>query len=986
MIDLRKIFESPLAHRSVYVLALLIMLIIIISCTGSEFTGSKGLVINEAMASNRSTIADEEGDYPDWLEIYNPGNQPLNLQGYRLSNNRDNPFMWEFPDITIQAEDYLIIFASGKNQITFEKENPYIHTNFRLSASGSDLYLIDPDLKIIDNVSLPPLLSNVSYGRTMENRRKWAFFLDATPGAANEAHPLEQVTLKPSGEEKHLIINEIITDNRTSLADEDGDLVDWIELYNPGTESINLDRYWLSDKYDNPFKWRFPSVTIEADQYLVVFASGKNRHSDDSPYLHTNFKLNDRNDTLVLCSPDGTMLNVLKIPVMERNVSYGRDPEDPDQWLYFPRPTPGEINYTQGFEQFSNGPVPNLQISEAMAVNETTISDQDGDYTDWIEIYNPDSYVIDLTGYGLSDQEDQPFRWQFPALAIGPQERLIVFASGKDRAGSEEEFLHTNFKLDPTGETLVLTHPDGFEIDRLSTGKLQPDQSIGRSPDQEANRVYFAEPQPGLSNESAGYPGYSRSPQLIPPGGFYNGSLQVELKPPATGSIIYYTLDGSKPDENSNQYSNPLTITETTVLRAMAVEPDMLPSPIENRTYFINREHQLTVISVMIDPLDLWDYREGIYVEGPGAVDRYPYYGANFWKDMEKAIHLELYEPDGTLGASADAGIKIGGQFSRGMDQKIFNVFFRNIYGYNRLHYPLFLQKNITEFKAITLRTSGQDSVYSKIRDIMMTSLLENTGLDYQDHRQAVLYLNGEYWGIYNIRERANRYFVADNHGLDPDKIDLLQANWIVRAGSNEDYLDMLQFVINNDMSRAENYEYIKTRMEIENYIDALIVQIYCAQTDQGNIRYWREQGPDGRWRWIVYDLDWGFWLAHVEYNTLASMTDPAGTGAWNNISTALTVNLLKNKEFEHTFVERFAYHLTYTFAPERVIRRIDELAANIEAEMPNQVERWGGSMDRWFSEIEDLRKFARQRPDIVIEQIRQKFNLSPEEVQVLFD
>ncbi|HED23959.1 MAG TPA: hypothetical protein ENN91_02435, partial [Firmicutes bacterium] len=242
---------------------------------------------------------------------------------------------------------------------------------------------------------------------------------------------------------------------------------------------------------------------------------------------------------------------------------------------------------------------------------------------------------------------------------------------------------------------------------------------------------------------------------------------------------------------------------------------------------------------------------------------------------------------------------------------------------------------------------------------------------------------NGEYWGIYNIRERANRYMVAHNHDLNPDRIDLLQGNWRVRAGSNEDYLDLLVFARNNDLSLEENYAYIRSKMDVTNYIDALIAQIYFAQTDQGNIRYWREQSDEGKWRWLVYDLDWGFWPSHLHNNTLASMTNPAGTGVQQSVDTSLTVNLLQNEDFTAELIERFAYHLNNTFASERVVDRIAILADNIESEMPRQIDRWGGSMERWQREIEQLKDFARQRPLIVMGHLQKKFQLSNEEMAI---
>jgi len=978
---INRLTEPRLARRFLITLLLLALLLTAIFSLGGLFTGGKSLVINEIMASNRMTLSDEDGDYPDWFEIFNRSDKTVNLEGYWVSSERDNPFMWRLPEITIEPGEHLVVFASGKDR--FSADNGELHTNFRLSASGGELYLIDPEAAILDSVVFPDMLSNVSYGRTIDDSSTWAFFLEASPGAANNATAYDQVTDMPHAEEQNFFINEILTDNRTSLPDEEGDLEDWIELYNPGPNPVNLEDYWLSDKTDNPFKWRFPEIIIKPDDFLVVFASGKNRYKSTDEYLHTNFSLNDRDDTLILSRPDGAIVDVLEIRNMQSDVSYGRDKDNPEQWLYYPRPTPGEVNYSAGFEQFSGSPVPELQISEVMAENVATLADEDGDFEGWIEILNPESFSVNLEGYGLSDRVEQPYRWQFPSVTIEPGERMLIFASGKDRSDPGSGNLHTNFKIKASGETLVLYHPSGIMIDQMATGALSPGLSAGRITSHSDERYFFTSPNPGGEIKGEYFSGYSSPLQVYPVGGFYDTAITVTIESTNPDAIVKYTTDGSEPKDHSPVYHQSLVVEETTVLRARTFEEGKLPGPVENRTFFIGDKHNLTVVSAMLDPHDLWDPVEGIYVKGYGAIDRFPYYGANFWKDMEKPVHLELYEPDGRLGLSLDAGIKIGGQFSRGMDQKIFNVFARNIYGFNEINYPLFPNKELSTFKAITLRTSGQDSIYSKIRDILMTSLLEETNLDYQDYRQAVLYLNGEYWGIYNIRERINSHFIAGNYGLDPEKIDLLQANWVVRSGSNDDYLDLLDFVRSEDISLDENYTYVKTRMDINSYIDALIVQMYFAQTDQGNIRYWREQSPEGKWRWIIYDLDWGMWPSHVNYNILASMTNPSGTGAWGNISTTLTVRLLQNEEFKKEFINRFAYHLANTFTPDRVIARIDELSSNIEDEMPRQIERWGGSMERWQREIESLREFARQRPAVVIEQIRRKFNLSEEDMQI---
>ena len=944
---------------------------------------SQVLEINEFMASNRVTITDEDGDYPDWIELYNSGSSTLNLEGFWLSDDLLDPLKWQFPAVSLEPGEFLLVFASGKNRR--DPAGPYLHTNFRISAQGETLVLSSADGRIIDSIETGEMYSNVSMGRKKENRDKWVYYLDPTPGKANNTTGYSEL-LFPEKENASVYINEFMTSNKTSIIDEDGDLSDWIEIYNSGSEPKNLDQYWLSDKDDNPFKWRFPEVVLEAGEYLVVFASGKDRRDPQGIYLHTNFRLNDRNDTLMFSTPEGKLIDEIVIRNMAADASYGRDPEDIDKWLYYPTPTPGEENYTQGVEYLSGKKLVenhSLHINEVMALNLKTIADEDGDYPDWIEIYNSGDSPVNLEGFGLSDKTDQPFRWVFPEITIEPEEYLLVFASGKDRTSPESGRLHANFRIHITGEPVVLTSPTGEVIDELHTGKLLPDVSVGRHPDGEAGKVFFKEPTPGAANLTVPLDTYAPQPVFSHRGGFYDEeiSLSFHLESPLPGAVIRYTLDGKEPTEESPVYEEPVTIDKNTVVRARTFAQGRMPGRTVNHSFFINESTTVAVVSIAMDPKDLWDPREGIYVKGYNASSEFPYLGANFWKDMEKPIHMQVFEPDGRLGFSFDAGIKIAGQYSRAMDQKSFNIFARNRYGYNVMEYPFFPGEPLTTFKAITLRTSGQDAVMSKIRDSMMTSLLDVTDLDYQLSRPAIVFINGQYWGVYNIRERINKYFIAYNHDVDPEKVDLLQGNSMIRAGCNKEYLELHDFVSRNDMRITENYEHVKTQMDVENFIDFWAAQIYFANTDSANIRFWKERSPEGKWRWIVFDLDWGFF--NVNHNTLYYVTNPEGTGIGRRLSTALIVNLLKNKEFESLFIERLAYHLNNTFKTERVLATIDEFAGAIEAEMPRNQARWGGTISGWYSQVQMLRNFAEKRQAIMMPHIQRKFNLTSEEMQI---
>jgi hypothetical protein len=982
MLNSKREKETEKKIRPIHLLLLFLALAVLVLLFTQRSFGTHALVINEVMASNRSTIADEDGDYADWIELYNSGNTPLNLEGFRLSDDATNPLKWEFPAITIEPQEYLLIFASGKDRR--DPDGPYLHTGFRISAGGETITLSTPDVRILDSVEMGPMYSNISYGRDAKRRDSWVYFFNATPGAKNNDSGVRHIERAPA-DDQSVYINEFLTASRTSLVDDDGDLSDWIELFNSGDTPKNLQGYWLSDKSDNPFKWRFPDVVIEPGEYLLVFASGKNRaHSEAA--LHTNYKLSDTKDTLTFSTPDGRIIEEISLLNTIVDVSYGRDEANRDIWLHYPAPTPGKNNYTQGFEKLTGITLPtsyNLKINEAMAMNRGTITDEDGDFSDWLEIYNAGTEPVNLSGFGLSDKDADPFRWQFPDRTLEPQSYLLVFASGKDRSPPAGRNLHTNFSISAGGETIILTAPTGLTVDELPTGRLEPGLSAGRYPDGTSDRFFFKNPSPGKGNDRIALHGYAPEPRLSHNGGFYQGPVSITMSLPATlpGAVIRYTLDGKEPDLSSATYREPLTLNKTSVVRARVFADGLLPGRTVNETYLINENISLTVVSILMNPRDLWDPREGMYVLGLNAQSEFPYVGANFWKDMEKEIHMQVFEPNGKLGLSLDGGIQIGGQYSRAMPQKTLNVYARSRYGTDVMEYPFFPAKPLTTQKAITLRTSGQDATMSKIRDAMMTRLIAETGLDHQAYRPCVVFLNGEYWGVYNIRERINKFFIAYNHGIDPEKVDLLQGNTMVREGNSDHYVAMRSFIANNDMRLAKNYEYIKTQMDVENFMDYWIAEIYFANTDSANIRFWRERTEGAKWRWIVYDTDWGFF--DVNHNTLFYVSNPEGTGIGKYLSTVILANLLKNEEFKAEFIRRLAYHLNHTFVPERVIGIIDEMAADIEPEMPRHLQRWGGTMSGWRNHIQRLRNFASQRPAIMLGHIQRKFNLTNKEMEV---
>jgi hypothetical protein len=301
--------------------------------------------INEIMSSNGVTIADEDGEFNDWIEIYNYGNTPINLSGYGLSDDANEPFKWVFPAVTIQAKSFLLVWASDKN-----RSNPSLplHTSFKISAGGEELVLYKNDGVKLSEVPAIALDRDTSYGRSNDGNGAMEVFGSPTPNASNSG------TI-PVATEK-IAINEFMTGNVSTNADENGDFGDWIEIYNYGTTTVDLTGFGLSNDRDNLFKWTFPATSLAPNQYILIWASGKNRRSTGQP-LHTNFNISSGNDILFLSNINGALVSGTPVVYLEPGISYGRQPDGTGSWLYFNEPTPGSSNITAGSNRLIKPPV-----------------------------------------------------------------------------------------------------------------------------------------------------------------------------------------------------------------------------------------------------------------------------------------------------------------------------------------------------------------------------------------------------------------------------------------------------------------------------------------------------------------------------------------------------------------------------------------------------------------------------------------------------
>ncbi len=719
-----------------------------------------------------------------------------------------------------------------------------------------------------------------------------------------------------------LVINEVMASNATSIADEDGDFEDWIELYNAGGEAINLIGWGLSDDYGNPFRWVFPDILVQPGDFLLIWASGKNRSNPTNP-LHANFSISQAGEEVLITRPDGTRQDELVPIPIPTDVSYGRKPDGADAWYYFSEPTPGSSNSSSGYEGIMEPPVfssPGGIYKEAFDI---TISHHDEDA---VIVYTLDGSmpcIENLDGTTYQYKNDYAF-----------------------------------FAGTPMGEFLSASY-----LSRI-----------------------------------------------------YDGSITIEDRSAETDKLANMSSTVHPP------YYFPVhPLFKGMVVRARAYREKMIPSTITTHSYFITPEgadrFSLPVISISIQEDMLFNYARGIYTPGidadqwridhPEETYRWPFPG-NYQRRGPEAEHpasFELFdELSGQQLLAQNIGLRIHGGATRAFPMKSFRIYARNAYGNSHLFYPFFENRPHSLYKRLILRNSGNDfptdvdhwaSYETMFRDAAIQGVVSHMNFATQAYQPAIVFLNGEYWGIQNIRERYDKYFLERVYGVDPDNIDIITGKDEPKEGDNLHYMATLSYIEEHGLQSEPHYNYIKTRIDVENFIDYQIANIYANNTDWpgNNIDFWRLRtnayipdspyGHDGRWRWLLYDTDFGFSLrgGHQAYkfNTLAFATEEDGTG-WPNPpwSTFLLRSFLENQEFRSSFINRFADQLNTGLSSERAERIILDKKNVIKDEIEEHFARWGYyyAYSKWENNVGVMLDFADNRPFYQRKHIEEFFDL----------
>lgn len=679
-----------------------------------------------------------------------------------------------------------------------------------------------------------------------------------------------------------------------------------------------------------------------------------------------------------------------------------------------------------------------IRINEFVASNGSTLADADGDFADWIELRNFDDNTVLMEGWGLSDDPDRPFRWTFPEVELMPGGYLLVWASGKDRTESGGE-LHANFAISSAGEPLLLTRPDGTEADFVEPVALPRDVSFGRSEDDPEVWLYFPEPTPDGSNGTNGHLGFLEPPVPSVPPGPVAFPFPFGFSHTDSASRVRYTYDGSLPLMTDAEFKEsfnfegpvvgpgPLSMIPTNppeaaqwvgwldfsptgfgwmepvgplpavaVLRARALREGYDGGKGFAGTWFdpdLLALSALDIVSIISDPDDLFGHEAGIYI--PGALyEEHGFNPDNWWGDpganyfqrgpeWERPAHFEYF--CGRTGQRLSAGhlrLRLHGGASRVLPQKSLRLYDRNpeLDG-GALDFPFFGEDGLPGYRTLILRAGGQDQMRAHLRDGLGQTLVRHLRVDTQNYRPARVFVNGEYWGIKNLRERIDEGFLEARHGVDADDMDRVSLSWSVWADAGDTYAydEIQSFIQSADPSAPGAYDWLAERIDLANHIDYHAAHIFFANEDwvATNVTLWRARSPregvpepgpdDGRFRWVMEDLDWSmdFMSGQTQLNFLEYATGLDDGPSRPEPFTRLLRFLLQNERYRDDFILRFADLLNTAFHPGRTEAMLHEFSDAIAPEMPYHIARWGfpSSVETWEANVDTVRAFLHERP-----------------------
>ncbi len=622
-------------------------------------------------------------------------------------------------------------------------------------------------------------------------------------------------------------------------------------------------------------------------------------------------------------------------------------------------------------------------INEYSAANLTGYLDNYAKTEDWVELYNSSNTSVDLSGYHLSDNENNPTKWVIPTGATIPANGYLTFwCSGRSEVSAGN--YHTNFKLKQTKGTehVVFSDASGVIIDDLELENVQLEHSFGRSPNGSTTWEVFTSPTKGTSNAGASYSGYAASPEASIEAGFYSGSQNVEITTTEPNSNIHYTINGNLPNSSSPQYTGPLTINDTQVVKAIVISTnsDILPSFITFNTYFINVTHGIPVLSVAADQMTtLLNGNQTLRPEGT----------------------IEYFDADGDRKDYGYGEYNKHGQDSWAWDQRSIDYIARDEMGYHDAVNEKLLSLSEREgFQKIIIRASGDDNYpgidsSAQMRDVFIHKLANknNLNVDMRRGERCVMYANGQFWGVYSIREKvSDADYTKFYYDQDKYNIQYLMnwgSTWAQYGGQQafDDWNQIHDYAKNNDLSVQANYQVVADEIDVTSLVDYILINSFVVCTDwiNWNTSWWRGLDPAGghkKWGYILWDEDATF-NHYINYTNVPNENPDAEPCYPENIDLdpeehiVLLNKLLENEEFTQYYITRYMDLMNTAFKENEMIGVLEGIEDAIAPEMPAHIARWGGNLNQWEGNVQKIKDFISDRIDYLPEGLNGCYSLN---------
>ena len=902
-------------------------------------------------ASGGSLRLNEIVPYPSegaaWAELYNDSDTAVALSDYYLSDSAAEPLLYRLPSYTLEARAYVLVYLTDG---TCENEDG-ITAAIAIGEADDTLLLTSASGLRVDVLNWSegaPEDMAIVYGAEDES------YAVPSPLAANPTDAWQVTQVSAMGSEDPVVISEIMPKNNGLFPDSAGDCLAWVELYNRSSESVSLRGYYLSDDEDAPFRAALPNVTLGAGEYFVVCLSGKTANADET---HVSFGLS-AGESLVLTAIDGMRQDSLTYDgTCPENASFGRN--ESGEIVYFGVPTPGYENAKSysTVETIGWFDASGIFISEVSAAEDA----EDGD---WIELGNGSTEAVSLDGWYLSDDPAQPQKYVITNITIPAGGYAVIHT---DVSNAERDIESTAFGISASGEQLLLSEPSGRTRDLFASGYQRSGVTSGRiASDETLGRVFFVAPTSGSANTAEISSGYTATPFFSDTTLYHSATFSVAISCAAADAAIYYTTDGSMPSEASARYTEPILISNSVAIRAIAVSQGLLASNDASITYLFTEPHTVPVVCIAVDPEELTDITH--------TTDR-------DYKSEYRAA-FSYFDAEGKLSASFYAGLRAKGRSMLKYTQKSFSVILRERYGQSCVSFPFFDDSDIVTYSAFSLRSGGQDRGRSRLRDSYFSRLAEGLNIENFETRVVALYLNGTYYGVFDLNEEQDESYLASHYGADSEKVDIINRNDEVKEGSADEFLRVRAFARTEDLSDDKVFAQFAEWVDVDYLTDYLVFRSYIADSDMINQAYWRTQDYAIKWRPILFDTDYGLYgnTYQQEYkkDILARYFNENGISSADGTKTNmdLYVGLKKNAAWRKKFVARYIELMSTTLSPDNMLALLDEMDDVYLTEMPRQIAAIAFPPSISYTEtwLEQLRTGIRERPAYALQYLKDNF------------